>query len=144
MGKLKSPIPNDYWKKTTQRMWLFLFIFDRNKKNWDFFFIFPEKHCPCTHFFWAGRKEPQSGGGCGAGYIQAVFQWVLVLVIFKSLLSNLSHRLKLTANTIRNFLWLKYGAQGTSFAQVQGFLKCQVSPNQLNTLFLKLIFDYKK
>lgn len=51
--------------KKPHKEWDFLF-FKRNKQIEIFFYFFRE-HYPCTHFFWAGRKEPQSGEGCGAG-----------------------------------------------------------------------------
>jgi len=63
MSKLNSPIHNDNWKKHTKN--LSVYFFNSNKQIQLFFKA--EKHCPCTGLFWAGRKEPQSGGGRRAG-----------------------------------------------------------------------------
>lgn len=53
-------------KKPHKECDFFCLFFNRNKQI-EIYFFFSEKHCPCTHYFWAGRKQPQSGGGCGAG-----------------------------------------------------------------------------
>lgn len=115
-------------KKPHKECDFFCLFFNRNKQIEIYYFFF-QRSIVHVHIIF-GLAENSHNLVEGVGLDWAVFQWVLVLVIFKSLLSNLSHRLKLTANTIRKFLWPKYGAQGISFALVQGFLN--VKCHQIN------------
>lgn len=73
--------------KKPHKEWDFLF-FKRNKQI-EIFFIFSENIIHVHIFF--GLAEKSHNLVKGVGLDRAVFQWVLVLVIFKSLLSNLSH-----------------------------------------------------
>lgn len=43
-----------------------VYFFNR-KKQIEIFFFFQRSIVHVHILFWAGKKEPQSGGGCGAG-----------------------------------------------------------------------------
>lgn len=88
-------------KKPHKECDFFCLFFNRNKQIENYFFF--QRSIVHVHIIF-GLAEKSHNLVEGVGLDWAVFQWVLVLVIFKSLLSNLSHRLKLTANTIRKFL----------------------------------------
>lgn len=90
------------------------FSIETNKSRFFCLFVFKaEEHCHVQVYLWLAEKSHDPVED--AGLERAVFQLGLVLVVLKSFLSKLSHKLKVPINTNTKFLWSKYGAQGGLF-----------------------------